>query len=255
MLKVDNLILKRGNKVIINDVSLSLPSGEVLGILGTNGAGKSTLLTGLSGELKPIKGDVFLNGKQLQSTPSIERAKHLAVLPQSTSLSFSFSVSEVVSFGRLPHNTGVIKDQEIIRQILDLVDIGHLASRNYLELSGGERQKVHLARVLSQLWPITEQSILLLDEPTSMLDPLHQHTLLSIIKTCAKQGAAVLVILHDLNLASRYCDQLLLLEEGGIFVKGTPIEVLTQSYIKHVFGLNVLIEKHPVLNYPVVIAS
>lgn len=255
MLKVNNLILKRANKVIINDVSLCLASGEVLGVLGTNGAGKSTLLTGISGELTPMKGEVLLNEKPLQSLMPKDRAKQLAVLPQSASLSFPFSVSEVVSFGRLPHDTGVAKDQEIIKQILMLVDIDHLASRNYLELSGGERQKVHLARVLSQLWPITEQSVLLLDEPTSMLDPLHQHTLLEIVRFCAKQGASVLVILHDLNLASRYCDQLLLLEKGHVFIQENPEKVLTESHIKHVFGLDVLIEKHPRLSYPLVIPS
>lgn len=255
MLKANNLVLKRANKTIINDVSLSLQSGEVLGVLGTNGAGKSTLLMGLSGELKPRGGDVLLNAKQLHLIPSIERAKQLAILPQSASLTFPFSVNEVVGFGRLPYSTGEVKDAEIIEQILALVDISDLASRNYLELSGGERQKVHLARVLAQLWPITEQSVLLLDEPTSMLDPLHQHMLLDIVKTCAKQGAAVLVILHDLNLASRYCDQLLLLDKGKVFIKGSPHEVLTKNHIEYLFGLDVIIEKHPRLGYPIVIAS
>lgn len=254
MIRAENLTLQRAHKTIIDDVDLVLQCGQVLGVLGTNGAGKSTLLAGLSGELTSTTGQVFLGDQLLESWPAMERAKHLAVLPQTASLSFNFLVSEVVSFGRLPHKTGLKKDQEIINEVLELTDISYLAKRNYLELSGGERQRVHLSRVLAQLWPITERSVLLLDEPTSMLDPLHQHTLLKVVKYCAAQGAAVMIILHDLNLAACYCDQLILLEQGKIFTQGFPQQVLTQDNIKKIFGLDVLVQAHPLYGYPLVIA-
>lgn len=255
MLKATNLTLQRAGKTVIDHIELTLQSGEVLGVLGTNGAGKSTLLAGLSGELASVTGQVTLADKPLASWQATERARYLAVLPQTASLSFAFSVIEVVGFGRLPHNTGLKQDQAIIEQVLQLTDISYLAERNYLELSGGERQRVHLARVLTQLWPINQQSVLLLDEPTSMLDPLHQHSLLKVIKYCAQQGAAVMIILHDLNLASGYCDQLLLLEQGKVFIQGSPKQVLTGDHIKQVFGLDVLIQVHPTKGYPLVIAS
>ena len=254
MIKAENLTLQRADKTIIDNIDLTLQSGELLGVLGTNGAGKSTLLAGLCGELGSVTGRVILDDRPLDAWPATERACHLAVLPQTASLNFAFLVSEVVGFGRLPHNTGFKKDQAIIQEVLDLTNISYLAKRNYLELSGGERQRVHLARVLAQLWPINNQSVLLLDEPTSMLDPLHQHTLLKVVKYCAQQGAAVMVIVHDLNLAACYCDQLIFLQAGKIFTQGTPQQVLTVENIKTVFGLDVLIQPHPIQGYPMVIA-
>lgn len=253
MLQAENLSLQRAGKAIIQQIGLTLSVGQVVGVLGTNGAGKSTLLAGLSGELSPHTGQVLLANKPLMNWSAEQRACHLAVLPQSSTLNFAFLVKEIVALGRLPHKTGFLKDQQIINEILALVDVIHLAERDYLTLSGGERQRVHLARVLAQLWPISDHSVLLLDEPTSMLDPLHQQTLLKVVRHCAANGAAVMVILHDLNLAACYCDQLVLLQEGKIFTQGKPQEVLTSDHIKAVFGLDVLIKPHPLQGYPLVI--
>lgn len=253
MLKATELTLQRAGKTVIDQVNVQMKPSNMIGVLGNNGAGKSTLFYGLSGELNSLKGHIMLGEKPLKDWPSRERARHLAILPQITQLNFSFLVSEVVHFGRLPHNTKDKENQQIIKEILALTDIEHLAHRNYLQLSGGERQRVHLARVLAQLWPITHESVLLLDEPTSMLDPLHQHTLLSIIKQCVAQGASVMVILHDLNLASRYCNQLMVLQQGRIFTQGTPLQVLTTQTIKDVFGLDTLVQPHPELHYPTII--
>lgn len=254
MLQATNLTLNRAGKTIINGIDVQMNPSEITGVLGNNGAGKSTLFYGLSGELSTIPGEVRLGDRPLKKWPSRERARHLAILPQITQLNFSFSVADIVSFGRLPHNTKEKENQRIVQEILALTRIEHLAKRNYLQLSGGERQRVHLARVLAQLWPINKKSVLLLDEPTSMLDPLHQHTLLSTIKTCAEKGASIMVILHDLNLASRYCHQLIVLQQGRIFTQGTPNQVLTTQTISDVFGLDTLIQQHPEQNYPVVIA-
>jgi iron complex transport system ATP-binding protein len=156
--------------------------------------------------------------------------------------------------GRLPHASGQLKDAQIIKQALEAADALHLAGRSYLALSGGERQRVHLARVLAQLWPGGEGQMLLLDEPTSMLDPLHQHTTLQATRAFVEQGAAVLVILHDLNLAARYCDRLLLLERGRPHALGTPEEVLRAEPLQAVFGLEVLVQQHPERGHPLIVA-
>ncbi|SDK33010.1 heme ABC transporter ATP-binding protein [Pseudomonas indica] len=254
MLRAENLAVQRGPCTVLADIHLELRPGEVLGVLGPNGAGKSTLLAALSGELPAAHGRVLLDERPLSAWHGPERARRLAVLPQTSSLGFAFRVEEVVSMGRLPHATGRTRDAEIVGEALAAADAAHLAGRNYLELSGGERQRVHLARVLAQLWPGGEGQVLLLDEPTSMLDPLHQHTTLQATRAFAEQGAAVLVILHDLNLAARYCDRLLLLEHGRPHAFGTPDEVLRAEPLRAVFGLEVLVQRHPERGHPLIVA-
>ncbi|CAI8728104.1 MULTISPECIES: heme ABC transporter ATP-binding protein [Pseudomonas] len=254
MLRANNLLVRRGNRTVLANIDIELRPGEVLGVLGPNGAGKSTLLGALCGELATSEGRVSLDERPLADWPGQERAKRLAVLPQSSSLNFAFSVNEVVGMGRLPHASGRVRDTEIVAEALKTADALHLAGRSYLALSGGERQRVHLARVLAQLWPGAEGQTLLLDEPTSMLDPLHQHTILQAVRDFAERGAAVLVILHDLNLAARYCDQLLLLQQGLPHAYGPPAEVLTTEALAAVYGLEVLIQQHPERGHPLIIA-
>jgi iron complex transport system ATP-binding protein len=254
MLRAENLAVQRGPCTVLAEINLQLHAGEVLGVLGPNGAGKSTLLGALCGELPLSHGDVWLDQRRLHDWPGIERAQRLAVLPQTSTLNFAFRVEEVVGMGRLPHASGRLKDAQIIKQALQAADALHLAGRSYQALSGGERQRVHLARVLAQLWPGGEGQILLLDEPTSMLDPLHQHTTLQATRAFAEQGAAVLVILHDLNLAARYCDRLLLLQDGRPHVLGSPEQVLRAEPLKAVFGLEVLVQQHPERGHPLIIA-
>lgn len=252
MLRAEGLTIKRGGAVVLKDVSLSLQPGEILGVLGPNGAGKSTLLGALCGELKT--GQVWLEEKPLERWDAVQRAQRVAVLPQSSTLSFAFKVQDVVAMGRLPHGTGQQHDAEIIRAALDAADATHLLDRSYLALSGGERQRVHLARVLAQVWPGECGQSLLLDEPTSMLDPLHQHTTLQALRQFANRGGAVLVILHDLNLAARYCDRLLLLDSGLPVALGSPQTVLVPDTLEAVFGLEVLVQTHPERGHPLIIA-
>jgi len=254
MLRANNLLVRRGNRTVLANIDIQLRPGEVLGVLGPNGAGKSTLLAALCGELASSEGTVSLDERQLADWPGQERAKRLAVLPQSSSLNFAFSVNEVVGMGRLPHASGRVRDAEIVVEALKAADALHLAGRSYLALSGGERQRVHLARVLAQLWPGAEGQTLLLDEPTSMLDPLHQHTILQAVRDFAERGVAVLVILHDLNLAARYCDQLMLLQQGLPHAYGPPAAVLTAEALATVYGLEVLIHQHPERGHPLIIA-
>ncbi|OLU34103.1 heme ABC transporter ATP-binding protein [Pseudomonas sp. PA27(2017)] len=254
MLSARKLSVQRGDKTVLADIDLQLQPGEVLGVLGPNGAGKSTLLGALCGELSPAAGEVVLDDRSLQDWPGTARARRLAVLPQSSSLSFGFVVGDVVMMGRMPHDTGRERDEQIVCEALQAADAEHLAERSYLQLSGGERQRVHLARVLAQLWPGGAEQTLLLDEPTSMLDPLHQHTTLQAVRRFAEQGAAVLVILHDLNLAARYCDRLLLLNDGRAHAIGLPAEVLRAESLHAVFGLEVLVQRHPERGHPLIVA-
>jgi iron complex transport system ATP-binding protein len=254
MLRVEDLQIRRGHKVVLADVTLELLPGEVIGVLGPNGAGKSTLLGALCGELHPDQGKVWLGQQALKDWSGPQRAQRLAVLPQTSTLDFAFRVEEVVGMGRLPHQAGRVRDDEIIHAALLAADVAHLKGRSYLALSGGERQRVHLARVLAQLWPGEAGQTLLLDEPTSMLDPLHQHTTLQAIRSFADRGAAVLVILHDLNLAARYCDRILLLEQGRPHALDTPAQVLRPEPLKAVFGLEVLVQPHPERGHPLIIA-
>jgi len=254
MLRAQNLHIHRGRKTVLSDVTLQLESGEVLGVLGPNGAGKSTLLGALCGELAASAGGVSLVGQALTHWTGPQRAQRLAVLPQLSTLDFAFRVEEVVGMGRLPWQSGRVRDDEIIAAALAAADAGHLSGRSYLALSGGERQRVHLARVLAQLWPGQAGQTLLLDEPTSMLDPLHQHTTLQAVREFADRGAAVLVILHDLNLAARYCDRILLLEGGRPVALDTPQQVLRPDTLQAVFGLEVLVQPHPERGHPLIIA-
>ncbi|VVQ35840.1 Hemin import ATP-binding protein HmuV [Pseudomonas fluorescens] len=254
MLRTQNLQIRRGRKIVLTDITLELKPGEVLGVLGPNGAGKSTLLGALCGELHADHGSVWLDDRELNHWAGTLRAQRLAVLPQVSTLDFAFRVEEVVGMGRLPHQSGRVRDDEIVAAALQAADAGHLSGRSYLALSGGERQRVHLARVLAQLWPGEAGQTLLLDEPTSMLDPLHQHTTLQAVREFANRGAAVLVILHDLNLAARYCDRLLLLEGGRPVALDTPEQVLRPEPLKAVFGLEVLVQQHPERGHPLIIA-
>lgn len=253
MLRVDALDCGRGGKRILQGVSFELKAGEVLAVLGTNGAGKSTLLASLTGELGLLGGSIVLAGRPLANWPAQERARIMAVLPQSSSLVFPFSVSEVVAMGRLPHATGLQQDQQIIEQAMSATDVMHLRERGYLSLSGGERQRVHLARVLAQIWDAGEQGCLLLDEPTASLDLAHQQLILQQACKMAERGLAVVVVLHDLNLAARYADRLLLLHQGRVNALGTPWQVLSADRIAEVFGVAVRVEKHPLQDSPLII--
>lgn len=254
MLCVHNLHVLRGKKAVLTAIDLELKPGEVLGVLGPNGAGKSTLLGALCGELQPDQGQVLLDQRELAQWGGAQRAQRLAVLPQHSTLDFAFRVEEVVGMGRLPHQSGRVRDDEIVLEALQAADAAHLRGRSYLALSGGERQRVHLARVLAQLWPGQVGQTLLLDEPTSALDPLHQHITLQAIRAFADRGVAVLVILHDLNLAARYCDRVLLLQGGSPHALDTPEQVLRPEPLKAVFGLEVLVQAHPERGHPLIIA-
>ncbi len=261
MLTVENSRVVIGKKTLLDVQSFSIVPGEVLGVVGPNGAGKSTLLKVCSGECVANTGTVTMNGITLDNWSHKDRALTRAVLPQSSSLMFDFKVFDVVLMGRCPFNAGLFTayDRHIAEQAMSLTDTLHLTDRYYPQLSGGEKQRVHLARVLAQLWKNKESKIryLLLDEPTSALDLSHQHKTLSIAGEFAReQNVGVMVILHDLNLAALYVDKLAMIKEGYIVDYGTPQEVLTEETIETVFNYPVLIHKHPLqAKTPLVITS
>ncbi|PKM04474.1 MAG: heme ABC transporter ATP-binding protein [Gammaproteobacteria bacterium HGW-Gammaproteobacteria-6] len=252
MLRAEQLSCARGGCRILEGIDFDLKAGEVMAVLGTNGAGKSTLMATLTGELPAADGRVIFAGGALSDWSAGDRARRLAVLPQSSTLAFPFTCEEVVALGRLPHDSGLERDNQIIEQAMLAADVMQLRGRNYLTLSGGERQRVHLARVLAQIGE-AEGSCLMLDEPTASLDLAHQQLALAQARKVAECGGAVLVILHDLNLAARYADRIMLLDRGRMAVLGSPWEVLERERIQTVFGVSVSVERHPLQDCPLVI--
>lgn len=253
MLTISNLSVTLKQRALLRGVDLSVVAGELVCLLGPNGVGKSTLLKAVSGEFPIREGSVLLNDRN--DWPLQQRAQMMAVLPQASSLSFAFKVLEVVLLGRIPHQTSRVRNVEIARSALESVDSAHLIDRTYIELSGGERQRVHLARVLAQLWEPAKQGgrLLLLDEPTSAMDPAHQQLTLQRARQCADDGWGVLVVLHDLNLAARFADKLVILQQGEIAVEGSPAKVLTPTNIRQVFNIESTVIKHPQHGCPLVI--
>ena len=259
MIEARGVTFAIGSTKLLDDVSVTIVPGEVLAVVGPNGAGKSTLRKILTGELLPSAGEVFMGGRPLADWSNRERARIRAVLPQDSTLSFPFVVSEVVLMGRTPHLRGAetAHDREIAAEALRVVEAEHLQDRLYPTLSGGERQRVQLARVLAQIWEAPDQGprYLLLDEPTANLDLAHQHVTLRIVRRFAGEGVGALVILHDLNLAARYADRVVLLKEARVVAAGTPAEVFTQDTIQQTFDLPVMVIPHPHADQVVVIPT
>ncbi|MGI9277515.1 MAG: heme ABC transporter ATP-binding protein [Endozoicomonas sp.] len=253
-LDAQNASVRIDGKTLLDDVSLTVHPGEVVTVLGPNGAGKSTLMKGITGERPLNRGKVLMNGRS--DWPLQQQALMLGVLPQSSSLSFPFTVEEVVMLGRIPCSSSRSENLEIIASALQRVDGFHLRGRQYTTLSGGERQRVHMARVLAQIWdscPLGHR-FLLLDEPTSALDPAHQQLTLKMARQQAdRENMGVLVILHDLNLAARYSDRLVMLKDGAVAVQGRPREVLTPEVIDKVFSVDVTVTDHPTHDCPLVV--
>lgn len=252
MLKIQNLSVNYGSRRILHDISLDVQSGEILALIGPNGAGKTTLIRAVSGVI-PYTGRISTNGNDFASLSTIRRARYVATVPQAASLPPSFTVWETVLLGRTPHMNFLgqpsQKDEEIARHSLERVSALPFADRRVGELSGGEQQRVLLARALCQSTPI-----LLLDEPTAHLDLQYQVNLLELVHELAhKDHLAVLVALHDLNLAAQYSDRIALLVAGNIKAMGKPREVLQPELIAEAYCLPVQIIKHPFRDVPLVL--
>ena len=252
MLKIQSLSASYGSRQILHDISLNVQSGEVLALIGPNGAGKSTLIRAVSGVI-PYSGHVRINRDDFASLSPIQRARYIATVPQAVSMPPAYTVWETVLFGRTPYlgflGQASQKDEEIARQSLQRVSALPFADRRVGELSGGEQQRILLARALCQSTPI-----LLLDEPTAHLDLQYQVSLLELVHELAhKDQLAVLIALHDLNLAAHYADRIALMVAGNIKAMGKPNEVLKPELISEAYCLPVQVVKHPFLDIPLVL--
>jgi len=221
----------------LKDVELEMGLGEVLSIVGPNGSGKTTLLKCINRILKPKQNTILIDGKDTSKIGLRELSKIISYVPQNSTHTFPFTVFDIVLMGRRPYIQWSLgeRDKEIVAATLDYLGIGELAMRHFNELSGGEQQKVIIARALAQ-----QPQILLLDEPTSNLDIKHQLEILCILRGLAQsKHCSVIVAMHDLNLASRFSDRMLMLKQGCIFAVGTPESVLTEEHIESVYGVKV----------------
>ncbi|HLT54557.1 MAG TPA: adenosylcobinamide amidohydrolase [Bacillota bacterium] len=241
MLKLERVTGGYFSDPIVQNISFSVEKGEFFGILGPNGSGKTTLLKMISGILPVMEGKILIDGKEIHQYSRKKLAQKIAVLSQISPQAFSYTVKETVELGRYAHQKGVfhqwtIEDEKIVQQVMEETNTLHLQHATLQELSGGEQQRVYLAQALVQ-----QPDILLLDEPTNHLDLAHQKNLLDLLK---KQKLTVVSVFHELNLASLYCDRLLLLNNGRMQLLSSPDEVLTESQIKEVYQTEVRKQAH-----------
>lgn len=233
---------------VLKNVSLTIVAGEVLGILGPNGSGKSTLLKILMRILVPQQGTIEWFGQPHDAFSQADIARHVAFVPQETQQAFPYTINEMVLMGRYPHYNRTwglgwegSHDRAVAMQAMRDLDVAHLGTRLITNVSGGERQRAVIARALAQ-----EPEVLLLDEPTAFLDLHHQLDIARIIhRFNQERGLTVVLVSHDLNLASQYCDRLLLLREGEIVTVGSPEEVIARESLEPVYGCSVLVDRHP----------
>jgi len=246
---VDNISFKIGQASILRDISMQVPYKKFVGLIGPNGSGKSSLLKMIYRVLQPDTGTVFLDNQDVKRLPIRSVFQRMAVVSQESAHTFDFSVQEIVLMGRTPHKrlfqSETEEDAAIVEQALSRVDMAAYSTRSFMSLSGGEKQRVLIARALAQ-----QAEIIVLDEPTNHLDIRHQLQLMDLVKTL---NVTVLAALHDLNLASLYCDYLYVVQNGSVVFTGTPEEVMTPELLREVFGVETEITIHPVTQKPHII--
>ena len=238
----------KDSEAVLMSINCSIESGEIIGILGPNGSGKSTLLKLLARIFSVQDGSIQLYGQELQQLSQSNIARTVAFVPQETQQTFPFTIGEMVLMGRFPHHAGFggwhwedPQDLTISEKAMKDLDVVHLADRLITDVSGGERQRAIIARALAQ-----DPRILLLDEPTAFLDFQHQLEIARILRQLNRdRGLTVVMVSHDLNLASQYCGQLILLDHGHIVKMGTPDEVIRPEVLEQVYGCEVLVDRHP----------
>lgn len=241
------------NKMILNDVNLSIPSNKISIIIGANGCGKSTLLKTMARLIKPTGGEVLLDGKSIHKMAPKQLAKVLGLLPQSPIVPAGITVADLVGRGRFPHQSVMKgwskKDYEAVAEALEMMNITEFADRNIDELSGGQRQRVWIAMALAQ-----QTDILFLDEPTTYLDITYQVEILDLLTDLNKKyGTTIVMVLHDINLSARYADYLFTVKNGHLIAEGKPTEILTADLIKETFHLDCQVINDPVSNTPLIV--
>ena len=241
ILEIKNLAFKMGNKKILNNVELCIPEKKFVGIIGPNGAGKSTLLKNIYGIYQPSAGDIFIEGQNIKNISKKERARKIAVLAQEDDHQFDFNIEQIVEMGRYPYKkifeNYSHQDREIAEQMLKKTGMENYIGRNFRSLSGGEKQRVLIARALAQLTPI-----LVLDEPTNHLDIGYQLQILHLVKHL---DITVIAALHDLNMAAIFCDYIFVMKDGRVVKEGTAEEVFTPEILREIFGIECYVGKNP----------
>ncbi|MBM4123255.1 MAG: ABC transporter ATP-binding protein [Nitrospira sp.] len=240
---------------VLKDLAFQVREGEILGVIGPNGSGKTSLLKLLARVLRPVEGVVRLFWRELAGLSQDEVARTVALVPQESQLLFPFTITEMVLMGRFPHQRGRgfagfgwegAEDLRLAQEAMRETDVTHLAHRLVSDVSGGERQRAVIARALTQ-----EPKILLLDEPTAFLDLQHQLEICAILRRLNQErGLTIILVSHDLNLASQYCDRLMLLDGGRVFRLGRPQEVIQPDVLETVYRCRVLVDPHPVSGLP-----
>jgi iron complex transport system ATP-binding protein len=237
-LRVKNASVSRGGSQVVKNVSALIRPGELVGLLGPNGVGKTTLLKAMAGLMPLSEGELLLGDKPLAAYPAANRAKIISYLPQGADCHWPLTVEHVVALGRLPHQAPwgalPLADMDRVFECMGYTDVLHLAGRPVTELSGGERTRVLLARAIAG-----NPQILLADEPVAGLDPAHQMDVMLLLKGLAEKGAGVVAVLHDLTLAARYADRILLMSEGRLLADGPPEVVLSPANLAECFGIRV----------------
>lgn len=242
VIRLDKVSVSLRNKSILQDVSIDICKAQCVGILGPNGSGKSTAIKVAAGLLAPLKGRVDLLGRDISSWARSDLSRRLTYLPQGGDVHWPLKVQSVVELGRLPHATrGALSsdDSNAIKDAMTKCDVLHLSERPVSELSGGEKARVLLARVLA-----TKAGIILADEPFAQLDPHHQIHAMEVLKSEAAAGATVVVVLHDLAMAARHCDRVVLISNGRVAADGLPSDVLSSDRLREVFGVDAYIGEH-----------
>lgn len=254
MIKARKITLGINGRDLLKSVDLEVPPGQFTAIAGPNGAGKTSLLSVMSGEQTKYSGEVLINGIAARRYSVTDLSLVRAVLPQTTHVQFAFSVRQIVEMGRQYHRSAASKTNEIVNQVMDLTGILGWEHRNFLTLSGGEQQRVQLARVLAQVWEIkTFPRYILLDEPTSSLDLAQQQLIFSLVKHACERNIGVLAIVHDLNQVAQVADKLYFLKDGGVVAGGSPAEVFTKSIIEETFCCRVNVYHDPCTNCPYIV--
>jgi len=241
-LKIKNVAFNYASVHVLKNICIELAESEMLGVVGPNGAGKSTLIRCIDRILKPQHGTILLDGQNINDMRQMELARKIGYIPQTTAQAFPATVFDTVLMGRRPHLgwRSCEKDTEKVLDMLQMLNIEEFAMRDINELSGGQRQKVFIARALTQ-----EPDVLLLDEPTSNLDIRHQLEVMDIIMNIVRdKGITAITAIHDLNLASRYANRMVMLSNGKIFSAGDPVSTLTAENIEHVYGVEVKVSNH-----------
>jgi iron complex transport system ATP-binding protein len=253
LLEAEKLVAGYDTKVILDGISLQIPSNKISVIIGANACGKSTLLKTLARLIKPLSGEVLLDGQPIRKMPSKELARVLGLLPQSPIVPEGITVADLVGRGRFPHQsmfgTWRKEDYEAVAEAMEIMNITELANRNIDELSGGQRQRVWIAMALAQ-----QTDILFLDEPTTYLDITYQIEILDLLTELnRKYGTTIVMVLHEINLSARYADYLFALRQGKLVAEGKPSEVITSQLMKDVFGLDCTIIQDPISKSPSVV--